>query len=132
MGNHQHAVSHINIAEAHSLTDLEVCERWHKVYKGTLLTQMFVKGGPLDEAQWLAVKEKLDLWRLELANIRLWMWALTNPLPAWRTPKTNAQEGTGQVFAPAKPAFPTSMLVSAGLNHKRCSMKKHWPPVWPT
>jgi len=52
------------------------------------------------------------------------MWALTNPLPAWRTPKTNAPGGSGQVFAPAKPAFPTSMLVSADLNHKCCSIKK--------
>jgi len=60
MGNH-HVVLHINMAEIQGLTDLEVCERWHKVYKGTLLTQMFVKGEPLDEAQWLAVNEKVDL-----------------------------------------------------------------------
>jgi hypothetical protein len=50
MSSHHHVVLHINIAEAHKLTDLEVCERWHQVYKGILLTQMFVKGEPLDEA----------------------------------------------------------------------------------
>ena len=109
--------------EAQSLTDLEVCERWHKLYKGTRLTQKCIKGELLDEAQILAVKEKLDHWRLELANISRWMWA-TNPLPVWQTPKTNVQDDSGQIFALAKPAFPTSMLVRADLNHKRCSMKK--------
>ena len=33
MSNHHHVVLHINMAEAQSLTDLEVCERWHKLYK---------------------------------------------------------------------------------------------------
>ena len=132
MSNHHHVVLHINMAEAQSLTDLEVCERWHKLYKGTLLTQKLLKGELLDEAQWLAVKEKLDQWRLKLANISRWMRALTSPLPAWQTPKINVQDASGQVFAPAKPAFPTSMLVSAGLSHKPYSMKKLWPPVWPT
>ena len=80
MSNHHHVVLHINMAEAQSLTDLEVCERWHKLYKGTLLTQEFLKGELLDEAQWLAVKEKLDHWRLELANISRWMWALNEPI----------------------------------------------------
>ena len=80
MSNHHHVVLHINMAEAQSLTDLEVCERWHKLYKGTLLTQKFFKGELLDEAQILAVKEKLDHWRLELANISRWMWALNEPI----------------------------------------------------
>ena len=80
MSNHHHVVLHINMAQAHNLSDLEVCERWHKLYKGTLLTQKFVKSEPLDEAQWLAVKEKLDHWRLELANISRLMWALNEPI----------------------------------------------------
>ncbi|WP_185236425.1 hypothetical protein [Teredinibacter franksiae] len=80
MSNHHHVVLHINNAEAQSLTDLEVCERWHKLYKGTLLTQKFLKGELLDEAQILAVKEKLEHWRRELANISRWMWALNEPI----------------------------------------------------
>jgi hypothetical protein len=50
-------VLHINMPEAQSLTDLEVCERWHKLYKGTRLTQKCIKGELLDEAQILAVKK---------------------------------------------------------------------------
>ena len=45
MSNHVHTVLHINAAKAHSLTDLEVCERWHRLYKGTLLTQKIRSGG---------------------------------------------------------------------------------------
>jgi len=61
MSIHHHEVSLINIVEAHILTDLEVCECWHKLYKGTLLTQMFVKDEPLEEGQRLAVKEARSL-----------------------------------------------------------------------
>ena len=80
MSNHHHVVLHINKPEACSLTDLDVCERWHKLYKGTLLTQAFVKGDTLDESQWQAVKEKIDHWRLELANISRFMSALNEPI----------------------------------------------------
>jgi len=80
MSNHHHVVLYINMAEAHSLTDKEVYERWHQLYKGSLLTQKFVRDEPLDGAQWLAVKEKLNQWRLELANISRFMWALNEPI----------------------------------------------------
>ncbi|SMF03479.1 hypothetical protein SAMN02745866_00287 [Alteromonadaceae bacterium Bs31] len=80
MSNHHHLVLHINMPEAHSLSDLEVCERWHKLYKGTLLTQKFLKGESLDEAQWQAVKAKLEHWRLELANISRLMSCLNEPI----------------------------------------------------
>ena len=80
MSNHHHVVLHINSAEMHSLSDMEVCKRWHKLYKGTLLTQKYQRGEELDNPQWLAVKEKLDTWRLELANISRFMWALNEPI----------------------------------------------------
>ena len=80
MSNHHHVVLHINMPETHRLSDIEVCERWHTLYKGTELTQAFAKGEALDKAQWQAVKLKLDHWRLELANISRFMWALNEPI----------------------------------------------------
>ena len=56
MSNHVHTVLHINAAKAHSLSDLEVCERWHRLYKGTLLTQKYAKSDPLNKAEAVAVK----------------------------------------------------------------------------
>ena len=80
MSNHHHVVLHINMAEVHSLGDLEVCLRWHKLYKGTLLTQKYARGDALDETEWEAVKIKLDQWRLQLASISRFMWALNEPI----------------------------------------------------
>ena len=56
MSNHLHVVLHINAAKAHSLSDLEVCERWHRIYKGTVLTQKFVKQCPMNKAELVAAK----------------------------------------------------------------------------
>ncbi len=39
MSNHHHLVLHINKAKALQWTNHEVCERWHQLYKGALLTQ---------------------------------------------------------------------------------------------
>ena len=36
MSNHFHAVLHINQAKSKTLTDIEVVQRWHLLYKGTL------------------------------------------------------------------------------------------------
>ncbi|WP_028886315.1 hypothetical protein [Teredinibacter turnerae] len=80
MSNHHHVVLHINSTEAHNLSHLEVCERWHKLYKGTRLTQKFLRGDTLDEAQWQAVKIKLDEWRFNLANISRFMACLNEPI----------------------------------------------------
>ena len=80
MSNHVHTVLHINAAKAHSLSDLEVCERWHKLYKGTLLTQKYVKSDPLNKSEAVAVKQKLDEWRLKLFDISTFMKALNEPI----------------------------------------------------
>jgi len=39
--NYNHVALYINIDQAKSLTNLEVCERWHHLYKGTLLRSTF-------------------------------------------------------------------------------------------
>ncbi len=80
MSNHHHVVLHINSTDMHRLSYSEVCERWHELYKGTILTQKFSKGETLDNAEWMAVKQKLDTWRLELANISRFMACLNEPI----------------------------------------------------
>lgn len=80
MSNHHHVVLHINQQEVTNLSDEEVCLRWHRLYKGTLLTQKFLKGEKLPEVELLAVKTKLAEWRIELANISRFMWCLNEPI----------------------------------------------------
>ena len=80
MSNHHHVVLHINTATMHALTDIDVCLRWHKLFKGTALSQGFVRGDSLDQAQWQALKVKLDEWRLKLTDISWFMRCLNEPI----------------------------------------------------
>ena len=80
MSNHHHLVLHINKPKALQWTNHEVCERWQQLYKGTLLTQKFLRNEPLTEAELHAVNERLDLWRIQLCDINWFMRALNEPI----------------------------------------------------
>jgi REP element-mobilizing transposase RayT len=80
MSNHLHVVLHINSAEAKALTAFEVCERWHQIYNGTLLTQRYIAGDTLSKAEIEAVDLKIELWRKQLADISWFMRALNEPI----------------------------------------------------
>ncbi len=79
MSNHVHTVLYINAAN-HGLSDLEVCERWHRLYKGTVLTQKFARQDPMNKAEQVAVKLRIDQWRLNLFDISKFMKALNEPI----------------------------------------------------
>ena len=49
MSNHLHVVLHVNVEKAAKWSTLEVLERWHKLHKGTVFTQQYVKGEVLPE-----------------------------------------------------------------------------------
>ncbi len=80
MSNHQHLVLHINKAKSLNWSDQEVCQRWHNIYKGTVLTQRYSRKEALSEAELTAVKMKLDLWRERLCSISWFMRALNEPI----------------------------------------------------
>jgi len=80
MSNHYHVVLHIDAATAEQWSDKEVCERWHNLYKGTLLTQKYLRGDNLSLIENDAVSEKLTLWRTQLTDISWFMRALNEPI----------------------------------------------------
>ncbi len=80
MHNHQHLVLHINKVKSLNWSDKEVCQRWHQIYKGTVLTQKYLKDETLTEAELTAVKIRLDLWRERLCSISWFMRALNEPI----------------------------------------------------
>ena len=80
MSNHYHAVLHINSAQSEQLSNLEVATRWHQLYKGTLLTQRFLRGETLSDIEHEAVTIKIDLWRQQLRDISWFMRALNEPI----------------------------------------------------
>ncbi|BFM09634.1 transposase [Halioxenophilus aromaticivorans] len=89
MSNHLHVVLHVDTQLGESLSDREVCERWHQLYKGTLLTQRYLNGEALNRAQMDAVSDKLDDWRSQLQSISWFMRALNEPIAR----RANAEDG---------------------------------------
>lgn len=69
MSNHYHVVLHVDKDKAAQLSELEVAERWHGMYKGTLLTQRFVNNETLSRAEYQAVQVKIECWRGRLMDI---------------------------------------------------------------
>lgn len=80
MSNHLHVVLHINKIEEVYCSDREICERWHRLFEGTLLTQKFVREEALTPAELKAVQDKVAQWRLQLCDISWFMRTLNEPI----------------------------------------------------
>ena len=63
MSNHFHIVLHVNQSKTRDLTDLEVVQRWHQLYKGSFITQKFERGEELSEAQLSILEDIINDWR---------------------------------------------------------------------
>ncbi|WP_289032183.1 transposase [uncultured Paraglaciecola sp.] len=69
MSNHVHVVLHVNAEQAQAWSDEEVINRWHRLHKGTLLTQMFARGDTLTQGQLLTLDETIVEYRRRLHDI---------------------------------------------------------------
>lgn len=110
MSNHYHIVLHINKPAAVCWSDLEVCQRWHQLCAGTLLTQKFAQRKSLSKVERDAVQSKIDEWRIRLCDISWFMKLLNEPIAR----EANREDGcTGRFFGRflllAKPAYITSL-----------------------
>jgi REP element-mobilizing transposase RayT len=80
MHNHLHLVLHVDSEQAKSWTTAEVLQRWHKLFKGTLLTQQYQMKQPLDKFQLAMVKSTADIYRKRLIDISWFMRSLNEPI----------------------------------------------------
>ncbi|MCY4046111.1 MAG: hypothetical protein OXE99_13675, partial [Cellvibrionales bacterium] len=69
MSNHYHVVLHINQEKADSLTDKEVINRWHKLFKGNMLSQKYSKGFLLSDIEHNLLNKSIADWRERLTSI---------------------------------------------------------------
>lgn len=76
MSNHYHLVLYIDQVQAESLTDLEVIERWKKLYQGPEIIERFVKGEKLSSSHHLLISEIIEEWRGRLSDISWYMRCL--------------------------------------------------------
>ena len=73
MSNHFHVVLHVSQQRARGLTALEVVQRWHQLYQGTLLSKKFERGETLSPSQQAILDERIDEWRDRLMSISWFM-----------------------------------------------------------
>ncbi len=76
MSNHYHLVLYINKIEIDELTDLQVIERWRKLYHGPDVIQRYLKGEKLSKEHHDLIAEIVDEWRERLADISWYMRCL--------------------------------------------------------
>jgi REP element-mobilizing transposase RayT len=80
MSNHLHVVLHINAEKAAKWSTLEVLQRWHKLHKGTLFTQQFVRGESLPDYAMTLVESSAETFRNRLTDISWFMRELNEPI----------------------------------------------------
>ncbi|MDH5392011.1 MAG: transposase [Gammaproteobacteria bacterium] len=73
MSNHYHAVLHINQTQGLSLTTQQVIEKWHQLFKGSLLSQRFQRNEQLTNAELAALDKQVEHWRYRLMDISWYM-----------------------------------------------------------
>jgi hypothetical protein len=66
-------VLHINERRASDWDMRELLERWHRLYKGSALTQRYLRGDRLDSAELARLEEVAELWRARLMDISWFM-----------------------------------------------------------
>jgi hypothetical protein len=80
MSNHYHVVLHINTVSAKSWSDLDVVERWHQLFNGTVLSNKFLKDGQLPEDEMMDFQDVIDKWRSRLQDISWFMRVLNEEI----------------------------------------------------
>ena len=80
MSNHLHVVLHINSEKIAKWSTLEVIQRWHKIHKGTLFTQQYVRGESLPEYALTLVESSAETFRNRLMDISWFMKELNEPI----------------------------------------------------
>ena len=80
MHNHLHIVLHVDSEKVKSWSIAEVLQRWHQLFKGTLLTQKYQNKQPLDNFQLAMVESSADIYKKRLIDISWFMRSLNEPI----------------------------------------------------
>jgi REP element-mobilizing transposase RayT len=75
MSNHTHVVLCVDKGMAESWSMKEVIRRWHQLYKGTLLSQKYQKGGTLSKGEMMSLEKTVTIYRQRLYDIS---WLMRN------------------------------------------------------
>jgi len=73
MNNHTHVVLCVDKALADNWDNDEVLKRYHKLHRGTLLTQKFMNGDTLSQGELITFDETVEIYRKRLYDISWFM-----------------------------------------------------------
>jgi len=91
-----------NKAKVDSLTDLEVIERWRKIYTGPDIIQRYIAGEKLTKEHHELIAEITAKWREHLEDISWFMRALNEPIARQANFEDNC---TGHFYSPPSMAL---------------------------
>jgi len=80
MHNHLHLVLHVDSEQVKGLSTLDVLSRWHKLFKGTLLTRKYQREQLLTKFELETVEETAQVYKQRLIDISWFMRALNEPI----------------------------------------------------
>ena len=80
MSNHLHIVLHIDIETVNAWTDKQVVVQWHKLFKGTKLTQEYEKDTLPKDYQLPLLRKLIATYRSRLSDISWFMRCLNEPI----------------------------------------------------
>jgi REP element-mobilizing transposase RayT len=80
MHNHLHLVLHVDSEQVKNWTTLDVLSRWHKLFKGTLLTRKYQREQALTKFEMAMVEETAQVYKQRLIDISWFMRALNEPI----------------------------------------------------
>ncbi len=80
MSNHTHIVLHVDAKKVKRLNDKAIVLRWHKGFKGTLVTHKFIRGDKLNSAEQESLELTIKEYRLRLHSISWFMRSLNESI----------------------------------------------------
>jgi REP element-mobilizing transposase RayT len=80
MHNHLHLVLHVDVEQVKIWSTVEVLERWHRLFKGTHLTQQYQKQQTLNKFELAMVESTAEIYKQRLMDISCFMRSLNEPI----------------------------------------------------
>jgi hypothetical protein len=80
MSNYMHLVLCVDKDKALNWSDKQVVGRWHRLRRGILLSQKFMRHKLLNESECISLKETIAIYRQRSYNISWFMASLSEPI----------------------------------------------------
>ena len=102
MHNHYHVVLFIDKSTADNWDALEVVERWHLLFSGTLYSQRFTQGEWLTAAEQANLDRSIALWRERLMDISWLMRIINEGIARMANREDDVLGASGKAVFPAR------------------------------